>query len=187
MKLLALIFFMSLTLTSYGQTTKTINANPKKVVLFFLDSTQINKNQLYFDQNKIANISVVKERDTTNQIDGRMYIKSKNPKDYNFLTLKGIEKAYAKSVSGSTLFMIDNMILKDGISTYKIDSTYILNVEILKSTEIESLKNSLPFLTIINIKLKTKENIDKANVIYIRGTHYSLPNLYNRNESKYIQ
>mgnify|MGYP001557706558 FL=1 len=66
--------------------------------------------------------------------------------------------------------MIDNEFLKDDISTYKIDSAYILNVEVLKSTEIEYLKNSLPALTILKIELKTKENIAKANEIHIRGT-----------------
>ncbi len=173
MKFIALIFLMSLTFTSYGQVTKTISANTKKEPLLFLDSTRIDKNQLYFDPDKIADINVVKE-------DGKIYIKSKNPKDYNFLTLKGIEKTYAKAVSGSTLFIIDNKILKDDISTYKIDSTYILSVEVLKSTEIEYLKNRLPLLTIINIKLRTKENIDKANEIRLRGTRYSLPNNLNK-------
>lgn len=177
MKFIALTFLTSLTFASYGQVTKATITNPKKEVLFFLNSVRIGKNQLYFDPNKIANIDVVK--DTTKQYDGRIYIKSKKPKDYNFLILKNIEKTYSKAVSGSTLFMIDNLILKDAISTYKIDSAYILNVEVVKSTEIEYLKNNLPVLTIINIKLKTKENLDKANTIYIRGTDYSLPNLLN--------
>ncbi len=180
MKFTTSIFLVFLALTSYGQVTKATITNPKKEVLFFLDSVRIGKNQLYFDPNEIANIDVVK--DTTKQYDGRIYIKSKNPKDYNFLTLKNIEKTYSKAVSGSTLFMIDNVILKDNISTYKIDSIYILNVEVLKSTEIEYLKDTLPLLKIINIRLKTKENLDKANTIHLRGTDYSLPNLYNRNE-----
>lgn len=173
MKSIAMIFLTFLTIASYGQVTKTINSNSKKEPSFFLDSIRIDKNQL-FDPNKIAEINVVKDKDTTNQNYGKIYMKSKNPKDYNFLTLTDIKKTYAKSVSVPALFMIDNKILKDNISTYKIDSTYILTVEILKSTEIESLKNSLPLLTIINIKLKTKENIDKANEIYIRGTGTTL-------------
>ena len=171
MKFIALFFLTSLTVTSFAQITNSVNTNYKKEVLYFLDSVKIDKNAMYFDPNKIAAINVVKEKDTTNEIVGSVYMKSKNPKAYNFLTLTGIEKTYAKAVSGSTLFMIDNMILKDDISTYKIDSTYISSVVILKSTEIEYLKNTRPLLIIINIKLKTKEN-----AIYIRG----LPNLYDK-------
>jgi hypothetical protein len=186
MKFIASIFLVFLTFASYSQVTKAISANPKKEVLFFLDSVRVGKNQVYFDFNKLAGMNVAKDTDATSQIDGRIYMKSKNPKDYKFLTLKGIEKTYAKSVSGSTLFMIDNVILKDDISTYKIDSAYILNVEVLKSTEIEHLKNMRPLLTIINIKLRTKGNVDKmneANGMHIRGEDYSLlNNLYNRNE-----
>ena len=182
MKFIALFFLTSLTVTSFAQITNYVNTNYKKEVLYFLDSVKIDKNVMYFDPNKIAEINVVKEKDPTKFYDGKIYIKSKNSKDFNFLTLKGIEKTYTKTVSPSTLFMIDNLILKDAISTYKIDSAYILNVEVVKSTEIEYLKNSLTVLTIINIKLKTKENLEKASTIYIRGTDYSLPNLYNRNE-----
>ncbi|MGI4750141.1 MAG: hypothetical protein ACRYFB_05875 [Janthinobacterium lividum] len=176
MRTIACIFFVLLTLKSFGQVKEVYQVEP----WFFLDSVRISKNQLYFDPDKIVAINVVKDKDKPNQKEGKIYLKSKNPKGYNFLTLKGIEKTYVKTVSGLALFMIDNLILKDNISTYKIDSAYILNVEILKSTEIEYLKKMRPLLTIISIKLKTKENVTKANEIRIRGTRYSLPNNLNK-------
>ncbi len=175
MRTILCIFFVLLTLKSFGQVKEASQVEP----WFFLDSIRISKNQLYFDPDKIAAINVVKDNYAPNQKEGKIYLKSKNLKNYNFLTLKGIEKIYVKTVSGTTLFMIDNLILKDEISSYKIDSTYILNVEVLKSTEIEYLKKLKPLLTIVNIKLKTKENITKANEIRIRGTRYSLPNNLN--------
>ena len=171
MKLITLLFTI-LTLTSYGQVSKRTNSDSKNLPEYFLDSVSIDKNQLFFNPNKIAEISVVKEKDTTTHINERIYIKSKNPKNFNFISLPGIEKNYANSISTPTLFMVDNEFLKDAISTYKIDSDYILNVEVLKSTEIEYLKNILPTLTILKINLKTKDNIAKANEIDIRGQKY---------------
>lgn len=169
MKLITLLLTI-LTLTSYGQVEKRTNSNSKNLPEYFIDSVRIGKNQLFFDPNKIAEINVVKENDTTAHNYGKIYIKSKNPKSFNFISLPDIEKTYTNSISTPTLFMVDNEFLKDDISTYKIDSAYILNVEVLKSTEIEYLKNSLPTLTILRIKLKAKDNIAKANEIHIRGT-----------------
>ena len=168
MKFITLLFSI-LTLDSYGQVTKTIDSNSKNLPVYFLDSIRMDKNQLFFDPSKISEINVVKEIDTTTLNYGMIYIKSKKPKDFNFLTLPDIEKTYTKGISTSTLFMVDNEFLKDDISTYKIDSAYILNVEVLQSSEIEYLKYNLPTLTIFKIKLKTKENIAKANEIHIRG------------------
>ncbi|HEY5371814.1 MAG TPA: hypothetical protein VIJ75_22755 [Hanamia sp.] len=169
MKLITLLFTI-LTITSYGQVTKRTQSNSKNLPEYFLDSVRIDKNQLFFDPNKIAEINVVRENDTITHSYGKIYIKSKNPKDFNFISLRDIEKTYANSVSTPVLFMVDNEFLKDDMATYKIDSAYILNVEVLKSTEIEYLKNSLPIITILKIKLKTKDNIAKANEIHIRGT-----------------
>ncbi len=180
MKIAVLVFFFSIALKSFGQVKEVNKYDAENKVWYFLDSVRIGKNQMYFAPDKIANINVVKEKDTLNQGVGIIYIKSKNPKDFNFLTLESIEKTYTKKVSSSTLFMINNVILKNELSTYKIDSAYILNVEVLKATEIEYLKDRMPLLTIINIKLKTKENIDKANEIRLRGIRYSLPNNLNK-------
>jgi hypothetical protein len=169
MKTIAFVFFVLLTLKSFGQVKEANSYYPQKEPWFFLDSVKINKNQMYFNPDKIVRINVVKS-DNTNQNSGKVYISSKNPKDFNFITLTDIERTYSKSKSASVLFMIDNKILKDNILTYKIDSDYILAVEVLKATEIESLKSGFSNLKIINIKLKTEENIAKANEIYIRGT-----------------
>ena len=86
MKFITLLFTI-LTLTSYGQVTKPANLNSKNLPEYFLDSVRIDKNQLFFDPNKIAEINVVKEKDTTTQSYGKIYIKSKNPKDFNVISL----------------------------------------------------------------------------------------------------
>lgn len=160
-----------MTLSSYGQESGTANPGSKDLTEYFLDSVRIGKNQLFFDPDKIAEINVVKVNGAeTHTCYGKIYIKSKDPKSFNFISIPDIEKTYGDSISTPTLFMIDNEFLRDGISTYKIDSAYILNVEVLKSTEIEYLKNNLPALTIVKINLKTKDNIAKANEIHIRGS-----------------
>ncbi len=60
MKFITLLFTI-LTLTSYGQVTKRASLNSKNLPEYFLDSVRIDKNQLFFDPNKIAEINVVKK------------------------------------------------------------------------------------------------------------------------------
>ena len=115
MKFITLLFSI-LTLDSYGQVTKTVDSNSKNLPVYFLDSIRMDKNQLFFDPSKISEINVVKEKDTTTQNYGMIYIKSKKPKDFNFLTLPDIEKTYTKGISTSTLFMVDNEFLKDNVA-----------------------------------------------------------------------
>lgn len=169
MKILAFVFFALITLKTFGQLKKASAFNSPATIQYFLDSVGINKNQLFFNPNKITAINVVK-RNNRDLNSGEIYITSKNPKDFKFLTLADVRKTYLKSKDVSVLFMIDDKVLKDDISTYKIDADYILNVEVLKSAEISSLKNSMQNFAIISIKLKTKENLAKVNEIYIRGT-----------------
>lgn len=156
-----------MTLKTFGQ-VKEASLNQSKIEpQYFLDSVKISKNQMFFSPDKIAAINVVK-KDNNVLNSGEIYITSKNPKDFKFLTLQDVIKIYVKSKPASIIFMLDDKILKDDISTYKIDSDYILNVEVLKGADIKSVKNSIYNFAIISIKLKTNENLAKAKAVYIK-------------------
>ena len=158
---------------AFCQETKKTNAHSHELPAYFLDSIRIHPNQFHFDPNKIASMWVGKGKDTINHTSGEIYITSKKSLDVNFWGLKKIEEKYTNTTSKRTLFMIENEFLKDDINTYRIDSSYIFKVTMLKSSEIDYLKKVKPVFFIISIKLRTKYNLDEANKIHIRGSETS--------------
>lgn len=166
MKILTFVIYILMSFKSFGQVKEVSQNVVAKDPIYFLDGVQINKNQMFFSPDKIAAINVEKENNLDN---GEIYITSKNPKNFNFLTLSQIIKPYLKLKPSSVLFMIDNKILKDEIATYKIDSAYVLSVDVLQGLEIESIKSSSPDFMIVSIKLGTKENLIKSKEVYIKG------------------
>jgi hypothetical protein len=157
MKIAITFLFSAFTLFSYAQ----------KEPMLFLDSVRITKDQMYFDPNKIETINVVKTHDTTSKTNGKIFITSKKPHDFNFLTLAQVKNTFAKNISSPTIFMLDNEFIKD-TTTFKIDFSYILKVEITKAADIAYLKNALPDFAILKIITRTKENLEKQNQIHIR-------------------
>jgi hypothetical protein len=165
MKTLFPIVFFFFSTNVYSQ-TKTPKNVPNSYIapVFFLDSVRVNGLGT-FDNNKIEDINVVSGDSAFPS--GRIYIKSKNPGDFNFLSAKDILKAYKISQKTSAIFMLDNEIIKD-TTTFKIDSSFILNVEIINASEIEYLPNNISSLAILKVFTATKENIDKQKIIRIR-------------------
>ena len=161
-------------MVSFGQVSSLIKSGNHQKSVFFLDSTKIDPAITVFDPNKIATVKVEREFDTITYKQGRVYMVSKNPKDYYFVSLDEIKAKYAKNATAPVLFMINNSFLQNNISAFKIDTSYILNVEVLRGTDFDNLKESLPNLTIVRIKTKTKENLEEASKIYIRGSDLSM-------------
>ena len=134
----------------------------------YLDSVEIDLSQTHFDPSKIASMNVLNSYiDSAKQIHGKILITSKDPGNYNFLTIHDIAKAYRQDTIAPVLFMLDNNFLKD-ISKVKIDSSYILSVECLHGDEFEYLKSTLTNLTILKIMTRRKFNLDKQKEIMIR-------------------
>jgi hypothetical protein len=173
MKIFIILISICFSIVGYGQQQKTKPISQWQPI-YFIDSVKIDLPQLFFDPNKIADINVVSNYyDSAKQIHGKMFITSKDPKDFNFLSVADITNAYKKGTKTPTIFMLDNEFLKD-IAAFKIDSSYILKVEVLRASEIEYLKNTLPNLTIVKIITRTKENLDRQNQIRIQGTETTL-------------
>ena len=177
-KLWSIIFFMAFTRISFSQQIDTIPKNVssslKGNVEYYLDSNKVDIDKYFFDVDQILNITVVQANDSAKRPVGRIFIKSKFPNAHNFISLNQVKDFYCKSVTQPYIFMVDNLFLKDNLSMYKIDSTYILRVEIMKGTEFESLQKDIPNLTIIIIKTKTAENLNEDKKIHLRGNKNNL-------------
>lgn len=157
------LFFILLIILTKNAFTQIIipNNNP----LYFLDSVQISSIGT-FDPDKIENITVVKGKDPSAP-NGKIYLTSKKSEGFKFLSAQDIAKANNIPSNTISIFMLDNEIIKD-TATFSIDSSYILRVEIIKSSEIEYLPQNTPSLAILKILTASKDNIDKKNIIRIR-------------------
>lgn len=161
MKQLLFTLLTFISINAFSQ-SKTLNNNP----VYFLDSVRVTTLGI-FDPNKIDNINVVREKDPTAP-NGKIFITSKNPESFNFLSAHDIAKANNIPAKTISIFMLDNEVIKD-TATFKIDSSYILRVDIIKASEIKYLPHNIPSLVILKIITATKDNIDKQNTIRIRG------------------
>jgi hypothetical protein len=133
---------------------------------FFLDSQRL-VCMPYLDPEKLEDINVVKNLDSVTGQYGRVYMRSKYPHVFHFLDLPEIAASQHLSPSGC-LFMIDNEWVKD-LNDVRIDSSYILRCEIMNTKEIGYLQN-YPLLNIVNIRMRTKDNLEKEKIIHLRGT-----------------
>lgn len=162
MKNVFVVILLFIAAKSQGQIYKPENFRPE----IYLDSIKYGAFP-NFDIHQIETIFVSKENKKVPE--GQIFIKSKNPKNLHLLSILDINVRYNKNALAPTIYMLDHVILKE-ISTFRIDSAYILKVEILKGSETDYLNAQFPDLTILNIITRTAENIAKENRILIRGT-----------------
>ena len=136
------------------------NVYNKNSPTYFIDNIRF-KGLPIFDGNQIDSIKVTKDNSN-----GKIYIKTKNPKGFHFITLTPIAKNKGLPEK-SILYMLDGKFLKD-TTEVSIDSSYILRSVLIPSSDFKYLDNKVSF-TIINIMTRNKENLDKEKIIYIRG------------------
>jgi hypothetical protein len=180
MKIFVLLLLLPFSFIAYGQQHPKSDPTAEGKPLYFLDSVNFELSQWHFDPNKISGINIVKNHyDSANRRRGAMFITSKDPKSYTFLSITDVLNKFLplreilhknqQGLQKPTIFILDNDFLKD-TATFKIDSSYVLKVEISRASEFEYLKNTIPELTIIRIITRTKENLNKYERIRIRGT-----------------
>jgi hypothetical protein len=162
MKLFFFFLFSFVAITCQAQLPKYEHFLPE----IYLDSVKYGAFP-NFDINQIDDMSVAKE--TKEAPRGKIFIKSKHPRSLNLLSIDDINARYRKNALAPMIYMLNNEILKE-VSTFRIDSAFILKVEILKGSETDYLNVQFPDLTILKIITRTKDNIDKQNAIRIRGT-----------------
>ena len=138
----------------------------------FVDSTQVaTKMMQYMDPNEIESVNVDKKDVSINGklYHGQIYITSKNPTKYNFITLDQIKSEFTKIKSSEIIYMINGEFIKEDLKALVLDRNYILKVEVTNSNDFYNLRESNIKFDIINIILKTKENLDAKNNIILRG------------------
>lgn len=116
----------------------------------FIDSIRIEKNLIEIDNTKHY---------------GQIYIKTKKEYNPKLISLTDLKQKYTKQSSMSTIFMIDNDIIKDNNADYFVDEKYILKIIV---DTIENKKEKL-HVQIIRLVTRTDENIKQANELIIRG------------------
>ena len=166
MKSLFILYTLFFTTLFFGQNNKT------EEPAVFIDSNLIARNAIeYINQNEIESVNVVKKDTIINAVlfRGQLYITSKNPKKYDFLTLEKIKNEFTKIKSNDVVYMVNGAFIKDNIDTFKLDRNYIFAVEVTNSEVFYNLKKGDIKFDIINILGKTKENLENKNKILIRG------------------
>ena len=125
----------------------------------------------YIDPNDIESINVIKKNTTINGVlyYGQIYVTSKNPKKYDFISLDQVRSEFTKIKSNDVIYMINGTLIKNNIENLKLDRNYILSVEVTNSDAFYNLRKSNIQFDIINILGKTKENLDNKNKILLRG------------------
>jgi hypothetical protein len=110
---------------------------------FYLDSVVVEIAKLHFDAAKIVDVDVVKSYDkATKQPSSNIFVKSKDPKDFNFLSIRDITRQHKTDDRLPVIYMLNNEFLKD-TAGIKIDSTYILEVVMTKVPSLRTSKITL--------------------------------------------
>lgn len=168
MKRYIFLFLLSVTSFAYGQSMPAHHSRP---VAIFIDSVRVSSTYMqYIQPDSIKDVFVTKDFvDKANNVYGALYITTKNPKAYNFIGLDAIKKVYGIVAPGLTIYMVNKELVQD-TQYFKLDSSSIAKVEVIKGSEFDNLKSDFPNLYIV--KIITKSNTPKSTEIMIRGASY---------------
>ena len=163
MKPIILFITLFVSLVAFGQHNTVSKPFKEWQPLYYIDSVHVDFPKYHFELNKLKSMQVISSYiDSTRQIHGKVFMTSKNPKDYKFLTLRDITSTYKKEKFSPEIFILDNEFMKD-TSSFRIDSSYILKIELIKGSEIVYLKKHDANMAILKITTRTKENLAREN------------------------
>lgn len=142
-------------------------AQKKMEPRYFIDSTLIDIQKVYFNPNQIESINVVK-----NDSVGKIFIKTKQGSS-SYITLNDILKKYTTLdlIKNSILFRIDGKVIDD-ITDVKIDDSYFIYVDTASLAKNQYLDDKYKSLYIVDIALEKEE---RKIPIRIRGDDPSVP------------
>ncbi len=171
--LIVFLLSLSISLAGFGQHPVPTPPVGEWSPLLYLDSVQIGS-QFQYDPDKIASVDVVKDYyDSARHIHGKIFIRSKVPGSFRFLSVADLTRIYSGDGKAPTIFMVDDGFLMD-TTNFRIDSSYVLKVRFIRAPEIAYLNDRFSDLIIEKIIIQTKENIDRENRFWIRGEEQSL-------------
>ena len=120
-----------------------------------IDSSKVGKKEIDIDNTKYL---------------GQIYINMKKGYSPKLISLTDLKRKYINPTGMSTIFMIDNDIIKENYANYLVDEKYILKI-IVDTLENKEEKLHIQLIQLIT---RTEENIKKANEIRIRGNEEQL-------------
>ncbi|MEX6686809.1 hypothetical protein QTN47_04845 [Danxiaibacter flavus] len=171
MKILLMLAFLAPAISCCAQPEDEKRSRDQWEPLVYIDSLKLSYGQfqsLYFSPDKISNIDLVNNYyDSGSHVHGKIVIRTKNPKELKLLTLEDIERRYALSNAEPTLVMVDNDIVKD-VSTVRVDSSYILRVEVLHADDLDYMKDSGQEVRVVKICTKALTYSNKEARFYIK-------------------
>lgn len=159
-------------IVSFAQ-VKVISIQPNagaKEILYFFDNIEINAEVLsLIDVNKIADVNIVKSNaGENNNAKKRIYIQSKNAKDFAFLSFADIKLKYVKATTKPVLLLVNSNFIKN-TKEFKIDDNIIYEVEVEQGADFDELKNMYPNFAIVNIKTKNAFQLKGERQMMLQG------------------
>ena len=146
-----------------------LSAERKKIETKFVLNGEIVASQTLETLNPdfIESIRVEKDKNSIDNYNGTIFITTKNAYQPKLITVQNLLNTYLDDLSQSDkkLVFLNNKVIHEDLGTYMVDERYILKIEVEK--KVDSAQNI--DLYIINLIPRTRENVEKANTIIIRG------------------
>ncbi len=160
----------------------TYSENDTIPIVVYLEETSKNKNILWYlngqvvdgqvlsviDPNNIEELKVEKEEIEANGMlyKGAVYVKTKENYELKLISLNALKAEYLTIPDSiSTLFMLNGSVVSMDYDQFLVDHDYILKIEVQFMT---NPREDLD-LAIVQLTTRTKENLEEANTIRIRG------------------
>jgi hypothetical protein len=152
-----------------------VKDKPDRQPAYFIDGKHISETVIRtINPQLIDSISVVKKEITIEdkKYYGQLYLKMKDNYKPKIISLTDLKTKYTEQSNTPSIFMIDDEIVKSDYCNFFVDENYILKMEIQNIVDEKEHLN----VNIIRLITKTKENIEKANEIRIRGVDTAMLN-----------
>ncbi len=126
------------------------------------------------DSRKIEKIEIEKESYNRDGVEyyGKVLVEMKSDYVPNFMTLKELSNKYLKLNNNPIVFQINENVIDEDCNKYSVDENFILKIihDKVKTSDVNVEINLVKLIT------KTRENIDKANEVWIKGNTKTVAN-----------
>lgn len=136
----------------------------KKPIMFLNGKDVTEKVFRALDPNDIEGIEVKKKPEIENH-PGEIHITTKENCSPKFISLNELKMKYLENLEGPVLFILNEKPINSDYDNFVVDEKYILKILVSK---IDNQKEGLD-INIVTLITRTKENVEKANTIVLRG------------------
>ncbi|RZK80923.1 MAG: hypothetical protein EOO92_06395 [Pedobacter sp.] len=147
----------------------TDSVSPDKSPAYYVNNVKISFGNLSnFNADKIKNIEVLKNNNPA-EPNGTIMITLMDSAQFKIITLNELYKKYVDVKAKPALFIVDGIFVTADPDKSRIDENFILSIEVFKSADVPSMKQIPGDYNVVKILSRSKENLEKANSINIRG------------------